>query len=67
MEEPGRLQSVGLQRVRHHWVTSLSLSDQKQLTLNLPLALGGVILKYILTTELGELSSGLYPSHQLVV
>ena len=24
-EEPGRLQSVGLQRVRHNWVTSLSL------------------------------------------
>ena len=23
MEEPGRLQSVGLQRVRHYWVTSL--------------------------------------------
>ena len=26
MEEPGRLQSMGLQRVRHGWVTSLSLS-----------------------------------------
>ena len=25
MEEPGRLQSTGLQRVRHNWVTSLSL------------------------------------------
>ena len=25
MEEPGRLQSMGLRRVRHHWVTSLSL------------------------------------------
>ena len=25
MEEPGRLQSMGLQRVRHYWVTSLSL------------------------------------------
>ena len=24
-EEPGRLQSMGLWRVRHHWVTSLSL------------------------------------------
>ena len=24
-EEPGRLQSMGLQRVRHNWVTSLSL------------------------------------------
>ena len=24
-EEPGRLQSMGLQRVRHHWVTSLFL------------------------------------------
>ena len=23
-EEPGRLQSVGLQRVRHDWATSLS-------------------------------------------
>ena len=26
MEEPGRLQSMGSQRVRHDWVTSLSLS-----------------------------------------
>ena len=26
MEEPGRLQSMGLLRVRHNWVTSLSLS-----------------------------------------
>ena len=26
MEEPGRLQSMGSQRVRHNWVTSLSLS-----------------------------------------
>ena len=25
MEEPGRLQSMGLLRVRHHWATSLSL------------------------------------------
>ena len=25
-EEPGRLQSMGLQRVRHNWATSLSLS-----------------------------------------
>ena len=25
MEEPGRLQSMGLQRVGHHWATSLSL------------------------------------------
>ena len=24
-EEPGRLQSMGLQKVRHDWVTSLSL------------------------------------------
>ena len=24
-EEPGRLQSMGLQRVGHHWATSLSL------------------------------------------
>ena len=27
MEEPGRLQSMGLHRVRHSWATSLSLSD----------------------------------------
>ena len=26
MEEPGRLQSMGLQRVRHDWATSFSLS-----------------------------------------
>jgi len=25
-EEPGRLQTIGLQRIRHDWVTSLSLS-----------------------------------------
>ena len=29
-EEPGRLQSMGLQRVRHDWATSLSLSEEKQ-------------------------------------
>ena len=28
-EDPGRLQSMGLQRVRHDWVTSLSLSFTK--------------------------------------
>ena len=27
-EEPGRLQSMGLQRVRHDWATSLSLSGE---------------------------------------
>ena len=27
MEEPGRLHTVGLQRVRHDWVTSLSLQS----------------------------------------
>ena len=25
-EEPGRLQTIGLQRIRHDWATSLSLS-----------------------------------------
>ena len=34
-EEPGRLQSVGLQRVRHDWVTSLSLSLVAQLVMGL--------------------------------
>ena len=29
MEKPGRLQSMGLQRVRHYWATSLSLSKDK--------------------------------------
>ena len=29
MEEPGGLQSMGLQRVGHDWVTSLSLSEEK--------------------------------------
>ena len=29
MEEPGRLQSVGSQRVRHNWATSLSLWSQE--------------------------------------
>ena len=33
MEEPGRLQSVGSQRVRHDWVTSLSLSCNKSAVL----------------------------------
>ena len=28
-EEPGRLQSMGWQRVRHDWATSLSLSETK--------------------------------------
>ena len=29
-EEPGRLQSMGSQRVRHNWATSLSLSRHRQ-------------------------------------
>ena len=29
MEEPGRLQSMGSQRVGHDWVTSLSLAHSK--------------------------------------
>ena len=29
-EKPGRLQSMGLQRVRHNWATSLSLSQWKE-------------------------------------
>ena len=29
MEEPGRLQSMGSQRVRHDWVTSLTHSSEK--------------------------------------
>ena len=32
MEEPGRLQSTGSQRVRHDWATSLSLSLVKAIT-----------------------------------
>ena len=31
-EEPGRLQSMGSQRARHDWVTSLSLSCTKQIS-----------------------------------
>ena len=31
MEEPGRLQSMGSQRVGHNWATSLSLSTQEAL------------------------------------
>ena len=34
-EKPGRLQSVGSQRVRHDWVTSLSLSWGQGVVLNL--------------------------------
>ena len=33
MEEPGRLQSMGSLRVRHDWVTSLSLSSRGSLVL----------------------------------
>ena len=29
MDKPGRLQSMGSQRVRHNWVTSLSLGNNK--------------------------------------
>ena len=32
-EKPGRLQSMGSQRVGHDWVTSLSLSDMQMLPL----------------------------------
>ena len=35
-EEPGRLQSVGSQRVRHNWVTSLSLFPESLQGLPLP-------------------------------
>ena len=34
MEEPGRLQSTGSQRVWHDWATSLSLSDGKESACN---------------------------------
>ena len=34
MEEPSRLQSVGSQRVRHDWVTSLSLSSLEWSSMN---------------------------------
>ena len=37
MEDPGRLQSMGLQRVRHDWVTSLSLSYLWTLEFSWPL------------------------------
>ena len=30
MEEPGRLQSMGSQRVGHDWATSLSLSESQE-------------------------------------
>ena len=33
-EEPGRLQSIGSQRVGHNWATSLSLSAGKESTCN---------------------------------
>ena len=36
MEEPGRLQSTGLQRVGHDWVTSLSFLFLLPLTIHLP-------------------------------
>ena len=33
-EEPGKLQSIGAQTVRHNWVTSLSLTMLKPLTVD---------------------------------
>ena len=38
-EEPGRLQSMGLQRVRHDWATNTSLSYQENLHLRVSLLL----------------------------
>ena len=36
MEEPGRLQSMGLQRVGHNWVTSLHFQTFPKLNIYLP-------------------------------
>ena len=35
MEEPGRLQSMGLQRTGHNWATSLILYNKKIILINL--------------------------------
>ena len=32
-EEPGRIQSMGSQRVRHNWMTELNLTDRKHCTI----------------------------------
>ena len=41
IEEPGRLQSMGLQRVRHNWVTSLSRKTSTSALLTTPKPLCG--------------------------
>ena len=67
IEEPGRLQSMGSQRVGHDWVTSLSLSFKKLYFINklkhlffsLYLAHPGIVnqeFPITLSDELGRLS-----------
>ena len=51
MEEPGRLQSMGLQRVRHNWATSLSFKIISHFALHLvplllPLTLPWYLFRY---------------------
>ena len=57
-EEPGRLQSMGSQRVGHDWATSLSLSPQKHSHSSL---LKMLILKF-LAVLLSEIRKFTYPS-----
>ena len=48
-EEAGRLQSIGLQRVRHDWATSLSLSLPHRQADSLPLSyLGNPNIHYVI-------------------
>ena len=44
MEEAGRLQAMGSQRVRYNWATSLLLSPSKNIKMNEPLFTPGILL-----------------------
>ena len=43
MEEPDRLQSMGSQRVRHDWATSLSLSLSETISRSIHVAANGIV------------------------
>ena len=70
MEEPGRLQSLGLQRVGRDWATSLSLSVTKScLTVTPWTAAPQASLSYTISLSLLKLMSieSVMPSNHLVL
>ena len=58
-ERPGVLRFMGSQRVRHHWVTGLNLTEEEQKDkLNHPRAFQGILLSDLLTSIVSGGSDG---------